>query len=113
MEISCNTSENTGFISLIGQLWQKDDLCAIDDAVEKYLKQKITNIVLDIDRLSFINSAGLGLLARTHSKVTEQNGKLILFNPHSSVLEVMEISGFDLFMTIVKTQEELNAALKK
>jgi anti-sigma B factor antagonist len=113
MEISCTTSENTGFISLIGQLWQKDDLNAIDDAVEKYLKQKITNIVLDIDRLSFINSAGLGLLARTHSKVTEQNGKLILFNPHSSVLEVMEISGFDLFMTIVKNQEELKAAINK
>ncbi|NLD93238.1 MAG: STAS domain-containing protein [Fibrobacter sp.] len=113
MEISCNTSENTGYISLIGQLWQKDDLVAVDDAVEKYLNQKITNIVFDIDRLSFINSAGLGLFAKTHSKVTEQNGKLILFNPHSSVLEVMVISGFDLFMTIVKTRIELKAALNK
>jgi anti-sigma B factor antagonist len=111
MEISCSTTANTGFISLIGQLWQKEDLSAVADAVETYIQDKILTIVLDIDRLSFINSAGLGLLARTHARVQEAGGKMIIFNPHTSVLEVIEISGFDLFMTIAKTENELKAAL--
>lgn len=111
MEISCSTTGNAGFISLIGQLWQKEDLSTVGDAVETYIQDKILTIVLDIDRLSFINSAGLGLIARIHTQVRDAGGKMIVFNPHSSVLEVIEISGFDLFMTIAKTEDELKAVL--
>jgi anti-anti-sigma factor len=111
MEMSCNKNGNNGFISLIGQLWQKEDLLTVGDAVETFIQDKILTIVLDIDRLSFINSAGLGLIARIHSQVLNAGGKMILFNPHSSVLEVIEISGFDLFMTIAKTEDELKALL--
>jgi anti-anti-sigma factor len=111
MEISCSTSGNIGFISLIGQLWQKEDICAVGDAVETYIQDKILTIVLDIDRLGFINSAGLGLIARIYARVNDAGGKIIILNPHSSVLEVIEISGFNLFMTIAKTDDELKAAL--
>jgi anti-anti-sigma factor len=111
MEILCSTSGNAGFISLIGQLWQKEDLKAVEDAVETYLQDKVMVIVLDIDRLGFINSAGLGLIARIHARVKDAKGKMIIFNPHSSVLEVIEISGFDLFMNIAKTEDDLKALL--
>jgi len=113
MEITSNTTEDTGYITLIGQLWQKEDLCAIDEAVENLIQNNITKIVLDLDRLGFINSSGLGLLARTHSRITELGHKFILLNPHSSVLEVIEVSGFDLFMTIAKSADELKIILAK
>jgi anti-sigma B factor antagonist len=112
MELSSSTSANTGFITLIGQLWQKEDLRSVEEAVEKILVSGILQIVLNVDRLSFISSQGLGLIARVFARLQEKNGIMLLFNPHSSVLEVIEISGFDLFMKIVKTEEELNKLLK-
>lgn len=112
MELTVNVNENIGYITLVGQLWQKDDLNMIDEAIDRLLQSKVSHIVLDMDRLGFINSAGLGLLARTHTTITEYGGKFIISKPHSSVLEVIEVSGFDLFMTIVQTQEELETALR-
>lgn len=111
MEISCSTTGSTGCITLIGQLWQKDDLKAVEDAVENLVVNGILKIIIDIDRLSFINSQGLGLIARIFAQMQEKGGTMLLFNPHSSVLEVIEISGFDQFMTIVKSDEELKAIL--
>ncbi len=111
MEISCSTNDNTGFIVLIGQLWQTDDLNAVKEVVDNLIKQKIKQVVLDIGRLGFINSAGLGLLAQVHTRLQDAGGKVILFNPHSNILEIINISGFDLFMTIIKSQEELKTEI--
>lgn len=111
MEISCSTNGNIGFVVLMGQLWQTDDLNAVEETIDNLIKQKIIKVVLDIDRLGFINSAGLGLLARVHTRLQDAGGKVILFNPHSSILEVIEISGFNMFMTIVKSKDELKAEL--
>jgi anti-anti-sigma factor len=112
MELTFSTKENAGFITLIGQLWQKEDLDAVENTVNQLVKEKIVTVVLDIDRLSFMNSAGLGLLARIHARLKDAGGKMILFNPHASICEIIEISGFDLFMKIVKTKEELSSELK-
>lgn len=111
MEISCHITENTGFVNLIGQLWQKEDITSVEEAVDNFLKNNILKIVMDFDRLGFINSAGLGLIAKLHTHIRDAGGKMILFSPHSSVLDVIEISGFDLFMTIVTTKEELDSLL--
>jgi len=113
MELSVNVTENVGYITLVGQLWQNDDLISIYNEIETLLESKVQHIVLNLDRLGFINSAGLGLLARTYARMADYGGKFILLSPHSSVLEVIEVSGFDLFMTIVQTQEELRQVLRQ
>jgi anti-sigma B factor antagonist len=110
MEITYSTQGNLATVSLVGQLWQRDDLKSVDDIVESCIKDGLKIIVIDADRLSFINSQGLGFLVRTHARLKESGGKLVLFSPRESVLEVMELSGFNMFMTIAKTENDLNAA---
>lgn len=108
MEISCTKTGKAGIVTIIGQLWQKEDLDAFENAIDMLIQEKILCIVINMDRLSFINSAGLGLIVRNHKKLNNAKGEMILFNPHSSVLEVIEISGFDLFMTVAKSKDELD-----
>jgi anti-sigma B factor antagonist len=112
MELSSSRSEKNGYITLIGQLWQKDELATVEEAVENLIQDGIKTVVVDVDRLSFINSQGLGLLVRLHGRLSELGGKTILLNPRSSVLEVIEISGFDLFMSIAHSNDELQNMLK-
>ncbi len=108
MELSCTKTEKAGIVTIIGQLWQKEDLDAFENAIDMFIKEKIVNIVINMDRLSFINSAGLGLFVRTHKKLNNAKGEMVLYNPHSSVLEEIEISGFNLFMTVAKSKDELD-----
>jgi anti-anti-sigma factor len=113
MEISNHCKNNVMFISLIGQLWQKEDISALEDVVTKCMEEKRKNIVIDMQRLSFINSQGLGLLVRMHSTMTDAGNRLVLFSNPSSVLEVLEISGLESFMTIAKCETDLNEILAK
>lgn len=111
MEISCTKASKAGIVTIIGQLWQKEDLDTFEDAIDKFIEENIVNIVINMDRLSFINSAGLGLFVRTHKKLTDAKGRVILYSPHSSVLEVLEISGLNSFMVVAKSKDELDKIL--
>jgi anti-anti-sigma factor len=107
MEIVSSVNENVSTFNLIGQLWRKDDLSSLEAAVEGFIVEKRPVLVLDISRLSFINSQGLGLLVRCHVRIKEQGAQLILFGPNEAVSEVIELSGFAMFMTIVASGDEL------
>ena len=107
MQISCNTSYDSVHISLIGQLWQQEDVSELERVCSRFVDENKTVIVLNVDRLSFISSLGLGILVKLHAQLQHAGGKLILFNPRSSVLEVVELSGFDMFMAIAHNETEL------
>lgn len=107
MEISQALRNDILFITLIGQLWQKEELTELEETIKNCIQEKQKTVVLDLQRLSFINSQGLGLLVRFHTCMSNAGGRLILSSNPSSVLEVLEISGFNEFMTIAKSEKEL------
>ena len=111
MEIISSVSGNVSIFTMIGQLWRKEDLVALESAVDEALSVKRPLIVLDTNRLSFINSQGLGLLVRCHVKVKEQGAQLIILNPNEAISDVIELSGFGMFMTIVFSKEELGKTI--
>lgn len=98
-------------ITLIGQLWQKEELRALGDAIDSCIHQQQKTVVLDLQRISFISNQGLGLLVRIHSTLEAAGGSLILNCNNSDILELIRIFGFDEFMKIVNNQNELQKML--
>jgi anti-anti-sigma factor len=113
MEKTVTQSGPVVTISLIGQLWNKDELKELDNDLSLYASRDTRTIVIDVSRLSFISSQGLGLLVRGFARLKEMGIRMFLSNPRDSVLEVIELSGFDLFMTVARTEQELLEALGK
>ncbi|HEX3019583.1 MAG TPA: STAS domain-containing protein [Chitinispirillaceae bacterium] len=111
MDIFQHYSNGIVRITLIGQLWQKNELNALSEAVDSSNCQQCKCIILDLQRVSFINSQGLGLLVRIYRDMVDAGGKLILLCNTSSVLEVIEISGFKDFMLIAENEMELQQLL--
>jgi anti-sigma B factor antagonist len=111
MEIVSSVKDAVSTFNLIGQLWKKDDLDALQAAVESFIVEKKPILVLDISRLSFINSQGLGLLVRCHVRIKDNCAQMILFGPNEAVSEVIDLSGFSMFMTIVSSNDELKKAI--
>jgi len=62
----------------------KDVLCLVDDSS-----------VVDFAGLSYISSAGLGLLFATQKRLTDQKRELTLANLNPHIREVFRIAGFD------------------
>ncbi len=51
--------------------------------------------VVDMSALEYISSAGLGLLLKTHKRLTEQGGGLKLVNVNPHIADILHYSGFD------------------
>jgi anti-anti-sigma factor len=107
MDITSGNKGDFRKLTLAGQFWQRDDM----DALEQYVAVCITAqrpwVILDLDRLSFVNSQALGLFVKLHMRCSEAGGKLILFAPRSSVRDIIEIADLPQFMAVAATSEEL------
>jgi len=95
-------------IKLYGQLWQRQDMRELKDGVEKVKTQNIKYIVLDLDRLSFLDSDGLGVIIKVFNSLKEAGGQLLLFRPQGPVKDLLELSVVDSFIPVVETEKELN-----
>ncbi|MGM0417356.1 MAG: STAS domain-containing protein [Thermodesulfobacteriota bacterium] len=81
------------------QLFEKEANSYIDNDNE-------TNIVVDLEELEYISSAGLRSILIAGKKLKSLNGSLKLCNLNGMVEEVFEISGFSAIFETFDSLEE-------
>jgi stage II sporulation protein AA (anti-sigma F factor antagonist) len=64
------------------------------------------NLVLNLQKLDFIDSTGLGALLGRHRQVTASGGKFILAGPPPKVMSMIEMAGLSSVLKIVRSQED-------
>jgi anti-sigma B factor antagonist len=65
-----------------------------------------THIVVDLSRVEFLDSTGLGVLVGAHRRLRARDGSLDLVCPHERVLKVFRITGLDNVFDIHASVEE-------
>ena len=58
------------------------------------------HIILDLTQVSYIDSAGLGLLALSHKKLTGAGIQVSLASPQESVMQILELTNMNKMFTI-------------
>ena len=90
-----NTETKT--LALIGRL---DTVTAPElEAEISAILSTAESLVLDMEKLEYISSAGLRVILKTQKALTQKAG-LKLINVSDDVREVFEITGFSDFLTI-------------
>ena len=97
--------EKSATIQMIGQFWKQDELNHFKKQIKELCDTGVKQITVDLFRLSFISSQGLGLLVTTFSELKKKDCELILSRPKGCVKEMIELSGFDMFMKVVQPDE--------
>lgn len=62
--------------------------------------------LMDMGRLTFIDSAGLGMLVRLLRRVREAGGDLVLVRANPSVRKLFRMTGLDALFTFAEDHEE-------
>ena len=62
--------------------------------------QKDKNIVINMDKVDYISSAGLRALILGQKTATSKGGSMIIINAGPSVQDVFRVTGFDKVLTI-------------
>ena len=65
-----------------------------------------TRVVINMEKLEYINSAGIRALLATAKLINAKSGKLVLVGLHGTVKQVLEISGLYSVFAIAATDAE-------
>ncbi|MGW0904912.1 STAS domain-containing protein [Streptomyces sp. NPDC002853] len=64
------------------------------------------HVVVDLRRVTFIDSSAINVFIAAHRDLTEAGGRLRLAGPAESVARTLEIVGIDTFIEILSTLDE-------
>ena len=95
MKIDLNKENEKLIISLEGRL----DTNTSPELESEYKKLDEKNIVLDLEKLNYISSAGLRVLL-TMQKEMNKKGSLEIINVCDEVLDIFEVTGFNDILNI-------------
>jgi anti-sigma B factor antagonist len=98
MTIKNNKADNVMTIALSGRL---DTVTAPELELEiSNALAGITELILDLEKLDYISSAGLRVLLSTQKTMNER-GIMTVKNVNSTIMEIFEVTGFTDILTIV------------
>lgn len=69
-------------------------------------------VVLDLEHVSYISSAGLRVILLTAKSLQKKDAKFAVCSLSAQIREVFEISGFDKIISVQASQAEAVVALK-
>ena len=65
-----------------------------------------TSVILDLEKLSYMNSKSIGYIADYYNKVTAKGGKIVIAKPARNVKETLSVVGLDQMIPFTQTLEE-------
>jgi anti-sigma B factor antagonist len=82
----------------------------LGDRLDNAVDEGAEYVVLDLTRVTFIDSMALGVLLRTHKRFRARDGELRLVVPSSDLRRIFEITLLDQVFALDATRREALAA---
>lgn len=71
------------------------------------------HLLLDLERLTYINSTGLGLLMATFRQVRQHGGDLVIAKMSDKITNIFNLLGFSRLISTYPTEEEALAKFQQ
>ncbi len=79
-------------VDLPGNITHGDGDIAMKGAVQDLIDAGNTSIVLNLDKVAYMDSAGIGELVACHKRVTDKGGRMKLVKMNQKVLDLFTIT---------------------
>jgi anti-sigma B factor antagonist len=110
VETEINKTENFYEIIVSGDIDASSSI-ALDNALETAFQTNEKNILLNLEGLKYISSAGLGVFISRLEEINEKSINLVFFGLQENVKQVFSLLGLEDLLTIYTTKSEAAASL--
>src|SRR5260370_1054010 len=108
--------QHTGGVSVL-QFRQNAQLThsaqELDELRRQVLEQSDSRVIVDLSRVTKIDSAGLGQLMSCYSHLVRNKGELKVLNPAPEVKKMLEMTGISTLIPAFKTDQEALSSFDK
>lgn len=95
----------TVVVSLVGEI-DHHNASSLRTGIDKLIYEKRPNkLILDLSKIDFMDSSGLGLIMGRFSLVRELGGELSVRNPNANVLKICKLAGMERLIRIEKSEK--------
>ena len=108
MEINTRTADDVTVIDISGKLDTQTSGAASEEMSR--IAEGASNMLLNLENLEFLSSAGLRVILRTAKQLSGTGGTLKVCNAVGVVKEVMEISGFGNLLDLYASEADALAS---
>jgi anti-sigma B factor antagonist len=105
-DLQTETEGSSALVRIRGDL----DLQVVDrvaDALARIESDEPELLVIDLSRLSFMDSTGMGVIAAAHVRALDTGRRFVIVSPPAGVRQAFEISGLNEVITVVDDLEAL------
>lgn len=100
-------------VSLEGKVLEETILKQLLSDIESKLSEVRGRLVINLERLDYINSTGIGFFIKALTKSRVHNGDMVLSGARGSVLSIVTISKMNEVFTMTETVEDAVEKFKK
>ncbi|MFI5253141.1 MAG: STAS domain-containing protein [Bacteroidota bacterium] len=93
-------------LEISAELLGVDDKNTIVENVQRLVQQGKVNIILDLQKVDYLNSTGLGGLIGSLTAVRKSSGKLVLCAPNNRVLRILDLTKMTAIFSIFATRDD-------
>ena len=104
LQMSSSTEGKTARLTLGGEL-DGSSASSVRDAVENVLQSRPERLVLAVEKLTFMASAGLRILI--FAKQKQPDLKIYVLKPQDTVLDTLKKTGFYQSVYVVDSEEDI------
>lgn len=106
MEMKLNTLGEVRIIELIGK-FDIESTEQFEETFQGELKHKPSAIAINMKKLDYIDSSGIGALIKSLNSIKNNKGVLILFGLKQMILNIFKLAKLDLFFQIMTEENFL------
>lgn len=107
MDIELKLIRNTLIIRLKGEF----DLLRAEkirrEIDEKLREAKVLNLIINLEKVSFIDSSGLGVIIGRYKKIKQKGGGMYIVGAQPVVEKILILSGINKLVPLFKSEQEI------
>ena len=93
-------------LHLKGQFIGGDETDKLRDALRELSEQKKNKLIINLEKVTYLNSTALGVLISAHANFAKRDGKIVLCNVSKSIENIFVITKLTLVFPITNSLED-------
>ncbi|MDD3854014.1 MAG: anti-sigma F factor antagonist [Syntrophomonadaceae bacterium] len=107
MDIELKMIRNTLIIRLKGEfdMLQAEKIRRqIDDKLQE---EQVHNLIFNLEKVSFVDSSGLGVIIGRYKKMKEKDGSMYIVGAQPVVEKILSLSGINKLVPLFKNEQQI------